>query len=90
MAYEIGYKRPPKSSQFKKGRSGNPKGRPKSSKNLITLLEKELDQPVIVNENGRKRKLSRRQAMAKRIVADALQGDRREVAPRVWTEILFS
>lgn len=77
MAYEIGYKRPPKSSQFKKGRSGNPKGRPKSSKNLITLLEKELDQPVIVNENGRKRKLSRRQAMAKRIVADALQGDRK-------------
>ncbi len=77
MAYEIGYRRPPKSTQFKSGNSGNSKGRPKGSKNFITLLEKELDQPVIVNENGRKKKLSRRQAMAKRIVADALQGDRK-------------
>lgn len=79
MAYEIGYRRPPKSTQFKPGNSGNPKGRPKGSKNFITLLEKELDQPVIVNENGRKKKLSRRQAMAKRIVADALQGDRKAI-----------
>jgi hypothetical protein len=77
MSYVIGYRRPPKSTQFKPGNSGNPKGRPKGSKNFITLLEKELDQPVIVNENGRKKKLSRRQAMAKRIVADALQGDRK-------------
>lgn len=77
MAYEIGYRRPPKDGQFKKGKSGNPKGRPKGSKNFITLLEKELDQPVVVNENGRKKKVSRRQAMAKRIVADALQGDRK-------------
>jgi hypothetical protein len=79
MAYEIGYRRPPKNTQFKPGNSGNPKGRPKGSKNFITLLEEELDQPVIVNENGRKKKLSRRQAMAKRIVADALQGDRKAI-----------
>jgi hypothetical protein len=30
--YEIGYRKPPKATQFRKGRSGNPRGRPKRSK----------------------------------------------------------
>ena len=38
--YEIGYKKPPKHSKFKKGQSGNPKGRPKGSKSLKELIEK--------------------------------------------------
>lgn len=74
MAYEIGYKRPPRNGQFPKGKSGNPKGRPKGSKNFMTLLEKELAQSIIVSENGKKKTLTRLQAMVKRLVADALQG----------------
>lgn len=77
MAYDIGYKRPPKSGQFKKGQSGNPKGRPKGSNNLLTLLEEELSQPIVVNENGKKKTITRMQAIAKRLVADALQGERK-------------
>jgi hypothetical protein len=79
MAYEIGYKRPPKSGQFKQGRSGNPKGRPKGSRNFLTLLEQELGQSIIVNENGRKKKITRLQAMVKRMVAGALQGEHRSL-----------
>jgi hypothetical protein len=79
MAYEIGYKLPPKSGQFKKGRSGNPKGRPKGSNNFLTLLEQELGQSIVVNENGRKRKITRLQAMVKRMVAGALQGEHRSL-----------
>ena len=30
---EVGYRRPPKASQFPPGRSGNPKGRPKGARN---------------------------------------------------------
>ena len=79
MAYEIGYKRPPKSGQFKQGQSGNPKGRPKGSNNFLTLLEQELGQSIIVNENGRKKKITRLQAMVKRMVAGALQGEHRSL-----------
>jgi hypothetical protein len=79
MAYEIGYKRPPKSGQFKQGRSGNPKGRRKGSRNFLTILEQELGQSIIVNENGRKKKITRLQAMVKRMVAGALQGEHRSL-----------
>lgn len=79
MAYEIGYRRPPKNGRFKKGNSGNPKGRPKGSGNFVTLLEKELGQAIVVNENGKKKTVTRMQAVVKRVVADALQGDRKAV-----------
>ena len=79
MAYEIGYRRPPASSQFKKGSSGNPKGRPKGSSNFLTLLDKELAQKIVVTENGKKKTLTRLQAMVKRMVAGALQGDQKQL-----------
>ena len=77
MAYEIGYRRPPPSGRFKKGRSGNPKGRPKGSRNFLTLLVQELGQSIVVNENGKKKTMTRMQAMVKRIVAGALSGEQK-------------
>jgi hypothetical protein len=74
MAYAIGYRRPPLSGRFQPGKSGNPKGRPKGSRNFLTLLEQELNKPVSVTENGKKRKVSRLQAIVKRIVNNALNG----------------
>ena len=77
MTYQIGYRRPPKSGQFTKGKTGNPKGRPKGASNFLTLLTKELGQSIIVNENGKKKTVTRLQAMVKRMVAGALQGDQK-------------
>jgi replication-associated recombination protein RarA len=77
MAYQIGYRRPPVSSQFKKGQSGNPQGRPRGTRNFVTLLKQELNQSIVVNENGKKKTITRLQAMVKRIVAGALQGDQK-------------
>lgn len=79
MAYEIGYKRPPRSGQFKKGASGNPKGRPKGSNNLLTVLLQELSQTIVVTENGKKKTVTRLQAMIMRLVAAAMQGQLKSI-----------
>lgn len=77
MSYKVGYRRPPKKNQFKKGQSGNPKGRPKGSSNFLTLLEQELQKSITITEDGKTKTISRKQAMVKRMVAGALQGDQK-------------
>lgn len=71
----VGYGRPPKSTQFAKGQSGNPKGRPKGSKNLPNLLAKALTEKVIINKNGRKKTVTKGEAAIKQLVDKATAGD---------------
>jgi hypothetical protein len=73
---EIGYGKPPKKSQFKKGTSGNPKGRPKGSRNVGTLLKRILEERVTVNENGCRKSITKEQAALKQQVNKAASGDR--------------
>jgi hypothetical protein len=49
VTYEVGFAKPPKSGQFERGKSGNPKGRPKGSKNFATVVLRECRQRVRVN-----------------------------------------
>lgn len=77
--YEIGYGRPPKSTRFKPGQSGNPHGRPKGSTNLETLLTKALDAKVTIEtQNGTKR-ITKREAIALKLVNQALSGDPKSI-----------
>ena len=78
--YKVGYGKPPKAKQFKRGRSGNPKGRPKGSRNLATDLAAELGEPITVREDGRSRRISKQRALIKSLMAKALQGDVRATA----------
>ncbi len=75
--YKVGYRKPPRHRQFKKGQSGNPKGRPKGAKNLKTELMEELQEKILVREDGRPMTVSRQRAMIKSMMAKALQGDHR-------------
>ena len=47
--YAVGYGRPPKASQFKKGESGNPAGRPKRAPSLKEVMNKVAARPVTIN-----------------------------------------
>ena len=75
----VGYKRPPKSSQFKSGQSGNPKGRKKHVANFKTDLTAELRELIVVRENGRERRITKQQAFIKTLMALAIKGDIRAI-----------
>jgi hypothetical protein len=63
-------------TRFKPGQSGNPGGRPKGAKNRSTLVEKALDAPIIVTENGRKKEITKWEAAVIQQVNKAAAGDR--------------
>jgi len=75
--YRTGYCKPPTMWRFKPGQSGNSKGRPKGSKNLKTLLADELNAKVTIREGERTRKVTKSEAMVKKLVADTLKGDKK-------------
>ena len=73
--YDVGYGKPPCHTRFKKGQSGNPRGRPSGAKNLSTLLNEALNEPVVITENGGRKKVSKRQASLKQLVNEAAKGN---------------
>jgi hypothetical protein len=77
--YMVGYGRPPKSSQFKKGQSGNPAGRRKGSKSMATLLNDALSAGVTIKEQGRSRRMTMREVIIRGLVNDAARRDSKAV-----------
>jgi hypothetical protein len=76
---EVGFKRPPVQCRFAKGRSGNPKGRPKGTKNLRTDLIEVLQERITVTEGGRKVRMPTQRALVKTLIGKSLRGDPRSI-----------
>jgi hypothetical protein len=74
---EVGFGKPPVHSRFRKGCSGNSKGRPKGTKNLRTDLSEVLQERITVIEGDRKFRMSKQRAIVKSLVAKTLKGDSR-------------
>ena len=77
--YEVGYRKPPGHTRFTKGRSGNPRGRSPGAKNLKTLLSEALNVCVIVSDNGRSRKITKREAIITQLVNRSAKADLRAI-----------
>lgn len=71
----VGYRRPPKSTQFKKGRSGNPRGRPRGSRDIGNILLDVTKQKIAVTENGRTRRMPALEVMLRKLINEAVQND---------------
>jgi ribosomal 50S subunit-associated protein YjgA (DUF615 family) len=73
--YEVGYGMPPHNSRFRKGVSGNPKGRPKGTQNVATVLQQTLQQRVIIIENGQRKTITKLEAALTQLINKAASGD---------------
>src|SRR4051794_38225853 len=72
--YVVGYKRPPEKTQFQKGISGNPSGRPRKTPSFSDRVRKELLSRQTVNVAGRRLSLSTEDVLIKSIIQHAIRG----------------
>jgi hypothetical protein len=71
----IGHGNPPRRSQFKKGQSGNPRGRPKGRKDINTILRERLNKRIKIREGGRTKTVSVLEAKIIQLTKLMLEGD---------------
>jgi hypothetical protein len=78
LGRKVGYKNPPKHTQFKKGTSGNPKGRPKKAAlGIKAIYRKVFGRVITATVSGRATHVSALEAIMLQVLTSALKGDHR-------------
>jgi Family of unknown function (DUF5681) len=73
--YEVGYGKPPKSTQFPRGQSGNPSGRRKARASFAVLVRLELDKTITLGRGDNARTMTKREVVAARLRKAIKAGD---------------
>jgi hypothetical protein len=75
-SYEVGYRRPPKHSQFKKGQSGNPRNRQaKKSPSFADFIDMAFARQVTIREEGKPKNKTLIEVITRKLVDSAAQGN---------------
>lgn len=80
LPYAVGYGRPPTASRFRRGQSGNPRGRTRGLKPVASQISDVLNQKLQVTRGGRQVRLTLQEVMFNAIAARAAKGDLRSAA----------
>jgi hypothetical protein len=73
----VGPRHPPASSRFRKGQSGNPRGRPKAGARVpASAFDIVLDRTLTLTQNGKPREVTLAEALQQRTYQDAIAGSR--------------
>jgi hypothetical protein len=75
----VGYASPPIATRFRKGVSGNPRGRPKGARNFASVVAATLGERLVVTENGRRKRITKLEAAVKQLVNRAAGGEARSI-----------
>jgi hypothetical protein len=79
VEYKIGFRRPPKHSQFRPGSSGNPKGRPRGSRSLAAIFHKIINEKVQVKGPHGMRQITKFEAGLTQLANMAARGDKKAI-----------
>jgi hypothetical protein len=81
---EVGYKRPPKHTRWKKGQCGNPKRQyRRAPKGTVALIDELLEEQITVVETGISRHVSVFEAILLQLLIKETAGDKRAIAVRL-------
>jgi hypothetical protein len=73
--YAIGRGKPPIEYQFKKGQSGNLRGRPRAGADFAEEVERQFDTRVTIEQKGRRRSVALRVQAIRSLIQRCLKGE---------------
>ena len=77
VSFKVGYGKPPRHTQFKKGQSGNPLGRKRGHRSIQNIVRSTLEEKIWIREGETRRKVTKTEALIRTTVGRAISGDQK-------------